>query len=69
MLLSLGKRLVVSGALLLTLVGGPAAQAQSAATLATADNPDLGTYLTDQSGMTLYMYTKDDVGLSNCYGG
>jgi predicted lipoprotein with Yx(FWY)xxD motif len=69
MLLSFGRRLAVTGALLLTLVSGPAAQAQSAATLATADSPDLGTYLTDQSGMTLYMYTKDDVGVSNCYGG
>ena len=69
MLLSFSRRLAVTGAVLLTLLGAPAVQAQSAATLGTADNPDLGTYLTDQSGMTLYMYTKDDVGVSNCYGG
>jgi predicted lipoprotein with Yx(FWY)xxD motif len=59
----------ITGALLLTLVGGPAAQAQTAASVATRDTPDLGTVLVDAKGMTLYTYTKDDVGISNCYGG
>jgi len=54
----------------MTIVGGTGAQAQTvAATLATSATPDLGTFLTDQAGHTLYMYTKDDVGISNCYGG
>jgi predicted lipoprotein with Yx(FWY)xxD motif len=64
------RRIGLTCALLLTLVGGPAAQAQSAQTsIATRDTPDLGTVLVDTKGMTLYMYTKDDVGISNCYGG
>ena len=58
-----------AAALMLTLVGGPAAHAQSNSTLATRDSADLGTFLTDTRGMTLYLYTKDDVGISNCYQG
>ncbi|GGX55034.1 COG4315 family predicted lipoprotein [Saccharospirillum salsuginis] len=27
----------------------------------------LGTILTDEDGMTLYLYTRDDKGVSNCY--
>jgi predicted lipoprotein with Yx(FWY)xxD motif len=59
----------VVAALMLTLLGGPGAHAQTAATLATGTSSDLGTFLTDQAGRTLYMYTKDDVGISNCYQG
>lgn len=33
------------------------------------DTPDLGSVLVDAKGKTLYMYTKDDVGISNCYQG
>jgi predicted lipoprotein with Yx(FWY)xxD motif len=55
--------------LVLTLVGGPGAQAQSSGPLATRDAADLGTFLTDAQGMTLYLYTRDDVGISNCYQG
>ena len=62
-------RATVAGALLLSIVGSASASAQSASTIATRAAPDLGTFLTDQSGRTLYMYTKDDVGISNCYGG
>lgn len=29
----------------------------------------LGTVLTDKDGMTLYMYTRDEPGKSNCYDG
>lgn len=63
------RRLAIGGALLLTLVGGPGVQAQSAPSVSTGSSPDLGTFLTDQAGMTLYMYTKDTVGISNCYNG
>jgi predicted lipoprotein with Yx(FWY)xxD motif len=59
----------VAAALLFALVGGTGAQAQTASMLATHDKPDLGTFLTDQAGRTLYMYTKDSVGISNCYQG
>jgi predicted lipoprotein with Yx(FWY)xxD motif len=64
------RRAGVAFALLLTVVGGPGAQAQSAPPMvATRDTPDLGSVLVDSKGMTLYMYTKDDVGISNCYQG
>jgi predicted lipoprotein with Yx(FWY)xxD motif len=49
--------------------GGTGVQAQSDATLATGSTPDLGTFLIDPAGMTLYMYTKDDTGTSNFYQG
>ncbi|TAK97053.1 hypothetical protein EPO05_00400, partial [Patescibacteria group bacterium] len=43
--------------------------AQSNANLAlnTATDPNLGTYLVAPNGMTLYLYTKDTPGTSNCY--
>jgi LPXTG-motif cell wall-anchored protein len=43
------------------------AQAQAAPTVAVADNPTLGKFLTDTDGMTLYMYTRDTANTSNCY--
>ncbi len=39
----------------------------AAPSVAVRDNADLGTILTDARGLTLYMYTKDDPGTSNCY--
>lgn len=51
------------------LVSGAPANAQSGASLSTAAASGLGTILTDQGGRTLYMYTKDGVGISNCYNG
>jgi predicted lipoprotein with Yx(FWY)xxD motif len=36
--------------------------------LRTNTSADLGTYLVDTNGMTLYMYTKDTPGVSNCSG-
>jgi predicted lipoprotein with Yx(FWY)xxD motif len=35
--------------------------------LAVANNDKLGKFLTDDKGMTLYMYTKDTKDTSNCY--
>lgn len=32
-------------------------------------NSSLGKVLTDDDGMTLYIFTRDEVGKSNCYGG
>jgi predicted lipoprotein with Yx(FWY)xxD motif len=60
-------RATIAGALLLSVVSTASANAQSASAIATRTAPDLGIFLTDQAGRTLYMYTKDDVGLSNCY--
>jgi predicted lipoprotein with Yx(FWY)xxD motif len=51
----------------LTVVGPTSAGAQPAASISTRAAPTLGTFLTDQAGRTLYRYTRDDVGTSNCY--
>lgn len=50
--------------LLLALVPGVMAQE---ATVQVSDHPELGMILTDGEGMTLYMYTRDQEGVSNCY--
>src|SRR3990172_12001693 len=42
----------------------PATQQPS---IATGTDAQLGTFLTDPKGMTLYMYTKDQPNVSNCY--
>lgn len=36
-------------------------------TVKTAPNEELGTILTDLEGMTLYIFTRDEPGVSNCY--
>jgi predicted lipoprotein with Yx(FWY)xxD motif len=45
-----------------------AAQAPSAITLASTNDPALGAYLTGQNGMTLYVLTKDGADMSTCSG-
>jgi predicted lipoprotein with Yx(FWY)xxD motif len=65
--LRLIRHATAGGVLALAALGGVPVHAQSAAAVATRDAPDLGTFLTDQAGRTLYMYTRDDIGLSNCY--
>ncbi len=61
------RRAALAGGLALTVIGSPAAHAQSAAAVRTSSTSDLGTFLTDPAGMTLYMYTKDEPSVSNCY--
>jgi predicted lipoprotein with Yx(FWY)xxD motif len=39
------------------------------ATIDVADNPDLGKILTDADGNTVYLFEKDENGMSNCSGG
>jgi predicted lipoprotein with Yx(FWY)xxD motif len=41
----------------------------AAATVMVKNDPKLGDYLVDAKGMTLYMFTKDTPGVSNCSGG
>ena len=41
---------------------------QSGATVNVSNNATLGDFLVDGSGMTLYMFTKDTKGVSNCTG-
>jgi predicted lipoprotein with Yx(FWY)xxD motif len=46
---------------------GPASAANQAATVQMAQDTKLGSIFTDAAGMTLYVYTKDSPGISNCY--
>ena len=39
----------------------------SAANLMVSPNDTLGDFLVDDKGMTLYLFTKDEPGVSNCY--
>ncbi|GAA0447964.1 hypothetical protein GCM10008983_27570 [Lentibacillus halophilus] len=41
----------------------------SAKSLQLLEDPDAGKYLADEEGMTLYLFTKDEKGTSNCTGG
>ena len=43
-------------------------QAMVSPVLSVASSADLGNYLTASNGMTLYVYAKDAVGVSNCSG-
>lgn len=45
-----------------------AAHAQSGYTVKLAANADLGSFLVDGDGMTLYYFTRDEAGVSNCKG-
>lgn len=38
-----------------------------AATVSLGENAELGSFLTDDKGMTLYLFTKDTPNTSNCY--
>ena len=62
------RRLLLIVPLLLALVGS-VATAQDDATLQTAEDPELGTILTDPEGMTLYIFLSDmpNSGESSCY--
>ncbi len=65
-------RLALAGITLLTLVATLVAVAPVSAaepTVNAAPDPKLGNILVDSNGMTLYLYTKDELGKSNCYGG
>jgi predicted lipoprotein with Yx(FWY)xxD motif len=50
-------------------LGGAAmpAAAEDQALVTVHQDAELGSILTDADGMTLYLYTKDDPGVSNCY--
>jgi len=60
------KRLLLVLPLFLALAFLSAA-AQTDTTVSTAEDPELGTILTDAEGMTLYLFTNDQPGVSNCY--
>ena len=57
--------LVVLG---MMLAGAVAAQDEMAPTVALGGTDELGPFLTDAAGMTLYIFTRDELGVSNCAG-
>lgn len=60
------KRLLLFVGLIASLVLSSPAMA-AATTVGTHDDAKLGTILVDGKGMTLYLFTKDEKGKSNCY--
>lgn len=56
------RRLALCFMLLSSLVFAPNAIAQDEATVAVAEDPELGQILTDTEGMTLYLFTNDEQG-------
>ncbi len=44
-----------------------AAQGDRVATVGISGNEELGSFLVDSAGMTLYLFTNDQPGVSNCY--
>jgi predicted lipoprotein with Yx(FWY)xxD motif len=53
----------------LALLGTDEVRAQAGATVQSGDTDDLGEVLTGPEGMTLYIFTRDTTGVSNCSGG
>ncbi len=51
----------------MSVLASSAAQAQVASPIAVRDTAELGQILTDRDGRTLYLYTQDAPGISNCY--
>lgn len=63
----LARHIGLIGGAVLVLGTAAGAQAQTAVSLATRGTPELGSFLTDDAGRTLYLYTKDAPGISSCY--
>lgn len=62
-----GLSLALFAAMAIGAGAAPVAAVDTAAVVATSDDAQLGTILTDTNGMTLYLFTKDVPGISNCY--
>jgi predicted lipoprotein with Yx(FWY)xxD motif len=60
-------RVRLAAVLGILLATAPAAYAQSTAPIAVHPAGSLGSILTDTAGKTLYLYTNDAPGISNCY--
>jgi predicted lipoprotein with Yx(FWY)xxD motif len=61
------KKILIVGLALIMSFMAFGAMAQDSATVAVTDDPALGEILTDPEGMTLYLFTNDEEGKSNCY--
>jgi predicted lipoprotein with Yx(FWY)xxD motif len=60
------KRIGTLLAALMLLLMVPAVSAQDDTTVLVSETPELGEFLTDAEGMTLYLFTNDEPGVSNC---
>ena len=60
------RRLIVALALLASFLA-MGTLAQETATVAVSEDPELGPILTDPDGRTLYLFARDEEGVSNCY--
>jgi len=58
---------ILAGAAALALISGPALADDMAGGAVMATETGLGTILTDTNDMTLYIFDKDEPGVSNCY--
>ena len=64
------RRVTVALAAVLTLAAVPAVlAAQTASTVEVGGNQELGEFLVGENGLTLYIFTPDEPGVSNCNGG
>ena len=64
------RRVTVALAAVLMLAAVPAVlAAQTASTVEVGGNEELGEFLVGGNGMTLYIFTPDEPGVSNCNGG
>lgn len=61
------KRLALVFVTCFSMVFAGVATAQDDAAVQVGESPELGQFLTDTEGMTLYLFTKDEPGKSNCY--
>ena len=61
--LALALAAAIGAALLPTAAGG-----QAPATVSLAQSPGLGSFLVGENGLSLYIFTPDDPGVSNCTG-
>ena len=61
---------IISTLLILLGIGiaGSMAQDDGSVTIALSHNDELGSFLVDGNGMTLYIFTNDEAGISNCNG-
>jgi len=61
--------LAVLVVMLIGVIGVSAQEEEMAATVALGGNDELGAFLVDSNGMTLYTFGMDTPGMSSCAGG
>ncbi len=64
---SLASHLFIAAVVVVVLVGLASAAAAAEVMIQVREDEELGQLLTDSEGMTLYMFTRDETYVSNCY--